>query len=169
MICPSHSRSHYFLRNSAFTAAYETNLFLSVISSNWGCISNMRTLLFAGTPKVQAIVTDNVGVIDAPEIQLSTSIQSKRQKSYVKWTDKQRFDIGKYAAENCNANAVRKFKGEFATLTKSTVRTFKKKYYQELTAAAKEQSQPSQSYRGTLNRLVDYDSWGKLMKWCKCT
>ena len=104
----------------------------------------MRTLLFVGTPKVQAIVTDNVGVIDAQEIQLSTSIQSKRQKSYVKWTDKQRFEIGKYAAENGNANTVRKFKGEFATLTESTVRTFKKKYYQELTAAAKEQRQPSQ-------------------------
>ena len=102
---------------------------------------------FVGTPKVQAVqavVSGNVGVIDAQEIQLSTASQSKRQSSYVKWTDKQRFDIGKYAAENGNANALRNFKGEFATLTESTVRTFKKKYYQEVTAAAKEQRQPSQ-------------------------
>ena len=55
---------------------------------------------------------------------------NQNAKSYVKWTDKQRFDIGKYAAENGNANAVRKFKAEFATLTESTVRTFKKKYFQ---------------------------------------
>ena len=47
-------------------------------------------------------------------------------------TDEQRYTIGKYAAENGNANTLRKFKTEFPNLNESTVRTFKKRYYEEL-------------------------------------
>ena len=49
------------------------------------------------------------------------------------------FNIGKYAAK-CEINrAVRKFKPEFSNLNKSTVRTFKTRYYKELKQATKEQ------------------------------
>ena len=55
-----------------------------------------------------------------------------RSPKYRKWTDKQRYTIGKYAAENGNANMLRKFKTEFQNLSESTVRTFKKRYYEEV-------------------------------------
>ena len=38
VICPSHSRSHYFLTNTVFSPVYETNLVPSVLSSNWQCV-----------------------------------------------------------------------------------------------------------------------------------
>ena len=39
--------------------------------------------------------------------------------------------MGNYAAENGNANTLRKFKTEFPNLSESTARTFKKRYYEE--------------------------------------
>ena len=60
-----------------------------------------------------------------------------RSPQYRKWTDKQRYIIGKYAAENGNANTLRKFKTEFPNLSESSVRTFKKRYYEEVENARK--------------------------------
>ena len=57
---------------------------------------------------------------------------SGRSSQYHKWTDQQRYTIGKYAAESGNAATVRKFKTEFPNLKESTVRTFKKRYYEEV-------------------------------------
>ena len=49
----------------------------------------------------------------------------KERDTYQKWTPNDPFKIGKYAAENGNSAAVRKFKGEFPRLNESTVREFK--------------------------------------------
>ena len=68
----------------------------------------------------------------------------KRQSQYHKWTEKERYIFGKYAAENGNINTVRKFKTDFPTLTESTVRTFKKKYFEELRHKTKEEPDESQ-------------------------
>ena len=57
---------------------------------------------------------------------------ANRSPQYRKWTDKQSYTIGKYAAENGNANTLRKFKTEFPNLSESTVRTFKKRYCEEV-------------------------------------
>ena len=69
----------------------------------------------------------------------------KRQPQYHKWTEKERYDIGKYAAENGNINAVRKFNPEFPSLSESTVRSFKKKYYEQLREKSKEELDKSQT------------------------
>ena len=53
--------------------------------------------------------------------------------------------IGKYAAENGNINAVRKFKPDFPALGESTVRAFKKKYDEELKYKTKEDLEASQT------------------------
>ena len=63
---------------------------------------------------------------------VSSEKSVNRSAQYRKSTDKQRYTIGKYAAENGNANTFRKFKTEFSNLSESTVRIFKKRYYQEV-------------------------------------
>ena len=55
------------------------------------------------------------------------SIGSKRNSTYTKWSDKDRYLIGKYASENGVAAAVRKFKRKFPNLNESTVWSFRKK------------------------------------------
>ena len=63
---------------------------------------------------------------------VSSEKSVNRSAQYRKSTDKQRYTIGKYAAENGNANTLRKFKTEFPNLSESTVRTFKKRCYEEV-------------------------------------
>jgi len=67
-----------------------------------------------------------------------------RKPQYHKWSENERYNIGKYAAENGNINAVRKFKTDFPKLSESIVRTFKKKYYEELSRHTKEKLEASQ-------------------------
>ena len=63
---------------------------------------------------------------------VSSEKSVNRSPQYRKWTDRQRYTIEKYAAENSNANTLRKFKTEFPILSESTARTFKKRYYEEV-------------------------------------
>ena len=71
------------------------------------------------------------------------SIGSKRNFTYTKRSDKDRYLIGKYISENGVAAAVRKFKKKFPDLNKSTVRSFRKKVEAELKKASKEKREPS--------------------------
>ena len=64
--------------------------------------------------------------------------QVGKKNSYQKWTDKQRFQIGKYAAENDLAAAARKFTTKQNPLNESTVRRFCNLYKRELEQASKE-------------------------------
>ena len=59
-----------------------------------------------------------------------------RKRKYQHYTPEQRAKIGRFAAENTNAAAVRKFKSEFESLGESTVRLFKKAYLSELRKGA---------------------------------
>ena len=54
--------------------------------------------------------------------------QGKKIKRHTHFTDIDRAEIGKYAAENGNASAQRYLKSKFPDLGESTVRSFKKKY-----------------------------------------
>ena len=56
---------------------------------------------------------------------------SKRRR-YTTFSDKQRAKVGKYAEENGNAAALRKFRSELPNLEESTARFFKKRYLDEL-------------------------------------
>ena len=63
--------------------------------------------------------------------QSSQQPSSKRRK-YTTFSDEQRAKVGKYAAENGNTAALRKFRSELPNLGESTVRFFKKCYLNEV-------------------------------------
>ena len=68
----------------------------------------------------------------------------KKQPQYHKWSQNGRYSLGKYVAENGNMNALTKFKTGFPKLNESAVRSFKKKYYEELGRHKKEEFEASQ-------------------------
>ena len=91
-------------------------------------------------------------VIDTLDAQLIkhhiTSAKSVKTKPhYQKWLENERYNIRKYAAEYGNINALRKLKTDFPKLSESTVRSFKKKYYEELSRHTKEDLEASQRLR----------------------
>ena len=67
--------------------------------------------------------------------------KSKRKTSYQKYSEEDRFKIGKYASENGATAAVRKFKNLHPDMKESTVPGFKSNYEEEL-KKAKQQSRP---------------------------
>ena len=80
---------------------------------------------------------DNKAATEATE-----SAQKNVRESYVKYTPEERCAIGKYTSEMGTAAAVRKFRKERPNLNESTVRTFSKKYKDELKLAAQEKRAP---------------------------
>ena len=68
---------------------------------------------------------DHQVAIEAAQTAISVPHKQKQNK---KFTDKDRYIIGKYASENGTAAAQRKFKLSHKNLGESTIRTFKKKY-----------------------------------------
>lgn len=70
------------------------------------------------------------GVIHTSYEEASTSKRSK----YMKWSEKDRYEIGKYASLNGPAATVRKFKQRFPALNESTTRTFRSKVEADLKA-----------------------------------
>ena len=88
-------------------------------------------------PKIeflQSTATSDIGRVDMQVISdfVSSEKSVNRSPQHRKWTGKQKYTIGKYAAEFGNANTLRKFKTEFPNLRGSAVRTFKKRYYEEV-------------------------------------
>ena len=59
---------------------------------------------------------------------IAVSGTTSKTKRYTSFTDEDRAAIGKHAAENSNASALKKFKGTFPDFGESTVRLFKRKY-----------------------------------------
>ena len=104
-----------------------------------------------------------LSAIDFEAVESQVANDSKR-KSYIKWTDKNRYDIGKYSAEYGTAAAIRKFRKNFPKIKESTAREFRKKYEEELREAKKEGREPSKSlqkYQSQTGRpllLGDFDS-----------
>ena len=69
-------------------------------------------------------------------------MNDKKGKPYIKWTDKERFNVGKYASQNGIAAAVRHYRSKYKHLNESTVRGFKKCVEKELEIATKNKSNP---------------------------
>ena len=70
-----------------------------------------------------------LGAIDFQRVQDSVAVViPKKRGKYEKYTDKERYDIGKYGSEYGATAAVRKFKKDYPSLNGSTVRCMKKKY-----------------------------------------
>ena len=63
-----------------------------------------------------------------PEALASAKEGSRKRKKYTKFSGEDRASIGKYASENRNSNAIKKFKSTHPDLVESTVRLFKKRY-----------------------------------------
>ena len=80
---------------------------------------------------------DNIAATKAAE-----SAKKNVWESYVKYTAEERCNIGKYASKMGTAAAVRKFRKERSDLNESTVRTFTKKYKDELKLAPQEKRAP---------------------------
>ena len=78
-----------------------------------------------------------LGVVDFALIQNKVDTSNRRSTKYMKYTDNDRYNIGKYASEFGNSSAVRHFKKAFPSITESSVRTFKKKYEDQLATAKK--------------------------------
>ena len=64
------------------------------------------------------------------EVERITSVNHSERKSkrYAAYSDKDHAKIGRYAAENGNVAALKRYKSEHEDLVKSTVRSFKSKY-----------------------------------------
>ena len=62
---------------------------------------------------------------------------ARKSVNYIKWTDENRYSIGKYASELGNTTAVRNFQKQFPHIKESTVREFKKRYEKQLHEAKK--------------------------------
>ena len=76
-----------------------------------------------------------LGIVDfeaVTEAVTTSTNTSNRKKNYNHWTDKERFTIGKYAAENGHAATARKFSRKEKPLNESTVRRFCNHYKKEL-------------------------------------
>ena len=82
-----------------------------------------------------------LGMIDyhaVTEVVTTCSKKSKGKESYIHWSDKERFSIGKYPAKNGHAATVRKFTNKERPLNESTVRRFCKRCKEELKQSSKE-------------------------------
>ena len=82
-----------------------------------------------------------LGMVDyraVTEAVKSSSKKSNRKESYTHWSNKERFTIGKYAAENGHAATARKFSSNEKPLNESTVRRFCKRYKDELQKSTQE-------------------------------
>ena len=135
-------KSGKFYRKHLYEPCLNYNLKAGIISS-----ISMKEIFLTFLESSQETTTIHVGTIDAHAIRdhVASPTSTKRQPNYHKWTEKERYTIGKYAAENGNINAVRKFKPDFPALGESTVRAFKKKYYEELMYKTKEDLEASQT------------------------
>ena len=81
------------------------------------------------TETLQEPTASEIGTLDVQLIKnhVPSAKSAKRQPQYHKCSKNERYNIGKYAVKNGNINAFSKFKTAFPKLSKSSVRTFKKK------------------------------------------
>lgn len=79
---------------------------------------------------------------------------TKRKRQYTTtFTNEDRAKIGKFAAENGNASAVKHFKPTYPDLGESTVRYFKKRYFEALSEKHKAgEAEPSVTFISTQRR-----------------
>ena len=82
-------------------------------------------------------------------------------RNYKKYTDEDRYKIGKYASENGSTATVRKFKSDFPKLKESTVCDFKRKYEEKLNISKKKGENISTLVTEKRRRPPLLDNWTK--------
>ena len=101
----------------------------------------------------------NLGELDFQVVQDEIAQKkSKRKTSHQKYSEEDRFKIGKYASENGATAAVRKFKNSYPDMKESTVREFKSNYEEDL-KKARRQSRPMTKALPEKKR-ASIDAWG---------
>ena len=75
-----------------------------------------------------------LGSVDFDAVQHATSVLRSKRSKYNKYSDEDRYKIGRYGSENGPIAAVRKFKTKYPNLNESTVREMKKRYEELLKA-----------------------------------
>ena len=79
-----------------------------------------------------------LGVMDYQACsEASTNITSSRPKNYRKWSEKERYEIGKYATIHGSRATERKFHTKEKPLSESNARRFSKLYKEEISKAQK--------------------------------
>ena len=80
-----------------------------------------------------------LGILDYEACsEASASTTSNRSKKYVRWSDKERFEIGKYAAVHGSRAAERKYHTKNKPLNETSARRFAKAYKEEIKKARKD-------------------------------
>ena len=94
---------------------------MSAINTFERFFNNFHLPFLDSSTIAQVEAVREIGEIDAAAITTEVeSIGSKRNSTYTKWSDKDRYLIGKYISENGVAAAGRKFKRKFPNLNEST-------------------------------------------------
>jgi len=75
---------------------------------------------------------------------IADSTNSKKRKSYNRWSEKDRFQIGKYAAVHGASAAAKKFATKDKPLNESSARRFSALYKEEIKKAKKDKRDPKQ-------------------------
>ena len=87
--------------------------------------------------------SSGLGALDYEAAVQSISSVSEKIGKYQKYSETDRFGIGKYATENGNSKCLVHFKCKFPELKESMVRTFKKQYQEELKQSKIEKRSPN--------------------------
>ena len=102
---------------------------------------NRKLILILGVPDTSFQKESGLGILNyvaVTETASNSSEVSNRKSTYQNWSERERFKIGKYAAQNGHAATVRKFSRNEKPLNESSVRRFCKLYKEELSKATKE-------------------------------
>ena len=76
----------------------------------------------------------SLGIVKYASVTRSLSEVNPKRGRYLKFSDEDRFEIGKYAALHGPKSTIRTFKKEHPQLKESTVRAFREKYHSSLKA-----------------------------------
>ena len=101
----------------------------------------------------------NLGELDFQVVQDEIAQKkSKRKTSYQKYSEEDRFKIGKDASENGATAAVRKFKNSYPDMEESTARGFKSNYEEELKKAKRKSRAMTKALPE--KKRASIDAWG---------
>ena len=92
------------------------------------CTEKSLSFSFIELPSFPAQKEINLGVVEYVSVRISISDANDSRGHYQRFSDEDRFAIGKYAAVHGPMATVKKFKPKFPHLKESIVRTFRDKY-----------------------------------------
>ncbi|KAM7429608.1 hypothetical protein ABFA07_019556 [Porites harrisoni] len=93
-----------------------------------------------GTVEYQNVVSVVGTLVDDPDGEKSSSARARERGNYNHYSPKIHAKIGKYASENGNSKALKKFKAEVPNLKESTVQSFKQAYGTKLKEVEKKRN-----------------------------